>query len=165
MPRRGLGPESNEPTGREGDVGGLKKPAAALAIVCLHLCSCAEKTPDRKPTFPVTGRVQVDGRPAAQLSLTCHDVKGLDPLQPTVSSAITDQDGKFALSTYQSGDGVPEGEYVLTFVWANFDLISKSYGGADGLKGRYSDPQKSEWRFRVQAGKPIDLGCIELSTK
>jgi hypothetical protein len=144
---------------------GLKDRTAALAIVCLHLCSCAEETPDRKPTFPVTGRVQVDGQPAAQLSIACHDVKGVDPLHPTVSSAITDQDGKFAVSTYQSGDGLPEGEYVLTFAWGKLDLLSKSYGGADRLKGRYSEPQKSAWRFRVETGKPTDLGCIELATK
>ena len=143
---------------------GLKQPTAALAVVCLGLCSCAEKMPDRKPTFPVTGRVQVDGQPAAQLALACHDVRGVDPLHPTVSSAITDQDGKFAVSTYQSGDGLPEGEYVLTFVWGKFDLISKSYGG-DGLKGRYMNPLKSACRCKVETGKPTDLGRIELSAR
>ena len=141
------------------------KRMVCVAAVCLLSCSCGDKIPDRKPTFPVTGEVYVDGQPAAQLQVTCHDVKGIDTADPTVSAALTDQDGKFAVSTYQSGDGVPEGEYVLTFVWGKFDLISKSYGGADRLKGRYSDPQKSAWRFRVEAGKPIDLGCIELSTK
>jgi hypothetical protein len=148
--------KSIEPSGREGKVSAFKKRMVCVAAVCLLSCSCGDKMPDRKPTFPVTGKVQVDGQPAAQLSLTCHDVKGVAPLHPTVSSAITDPDGKFAVSTYQSGDGVPEGEYVLTFVWGKFDLISKSYGGADRLKGRYRDPE---------AGKPIDLGCIELSTK
>jgi hypothetical protein len=145
-------------------VTGLKKATPALAVVCLGLCGCAEDLPDRKPTFPLTGQVLVDGRPAAQLFLACHDVKGVDPVQPTVSSAITDQDGKFAVSTYQSGDGVPAGEYVLTFVWGKLDLITKSYGG-DRLKGRYSDPQKSAWRCKVETGKPTDLGCIELLTK
>jgi len=146
-------------------VSAFKKRMVCVAAVCLLSCSCGEKTPNRKPTFPVTGEVYVDGQPAAQLQVTCHDVKGIDTADPTVSAALTDQHGKFAVSTYQSGDGVPEGEYVLTCVWGKFDLISKSYGGADKLKGRYSDPQKSAWRFRVEAGKPTDLGCIELSTR
>jgi hypothetical protein len=96
------------------------------------------------------------------LQVTCHDVKGIDTADPTVSAALTDQDGKFAVSTYQSGDGVPEGEYVLTFVWGKFDLISKSYGG-DRLKGRYSDPRKSAWRCKVETGKPTELGRMNLT--
>jgi len=141
------------------------KRAAAVAVVCLLLSSCGEKLPERKETFPVTGEVYVDGQPAAQLQVTCHDVKGIDTAAPTVSSALTGPDGKFAISTYLSADGVPAGEYLLTFVWGRFDMLSKSYGGPDKLKGRYTDPQKSQHRIKVESGKPTDLGRIELSTK
>ena len=141
------------------------KQLAALAVLCLWFCSCGEKMPDRKETFPVTGEVYVDGQPAAQLQVACHDVKGLDAAAPTVSSALTGPDGKFAISTYQSADGVPAGEYLLTFAWGTFNMISKSYGGPDKLKGRYADHQKSQHRFTVESGKPTDLGRIELSTK
>jgi len=137
----------------------------AAACFCLLLCSCGEKVPDRKETFPVTGEVYVDGQPAAQLKVGCYDVNGIDSESPTVSSGMTDEQGKFEISTYASGDGVPEGEYVLTFLWGKLNLISKSYGGPDKLKGRYLDPQKSKHRFKVEAGKPTDLGRIELSTK
>jgi hypothetical protein len=78
---------------------------------------------------------------------------------------MTGPDGKFAISTYQSADGVPAGEYLLTFVWGRFDMISKSYGGPDKLNGRYADHQKSEHRVQVESGKPTDLGRIELTTK
>ena len=138
---------------------------AVAAALCLLLCSCGEKMPDRKETFPVTGEVYVDGRPAAQLQIACHDVKGIDAAAPTVSSAMTGPDGKFAISTYQSADGVPAGEYLLTFTWGTFNMISKSYGGPDKLNGRYADHQKSGHRFKVESGKPTDLGRIELSTK
>jgi len=141
------------------------KRMAALAVLCLWLSSCGERTPDRKETFPVTGEVYVDGQPAAQLQIACHDVKGIDAAVPTVSSAMTGPDGKFAISTYQSADGVPEGEYLLTFTWGTFNMITKSYGGPDKLNGRYADQQKSPHRFKVEPGKPTELGRIELSTK
>ena len=78
---------------------------------------------------------------------------------------MTDVEGKFAISTYQSGDGLPEGEYALTFMWGQLNLISKSYGGPDKLNGRYLNAQTSEHRVTVEAGDPIDLGRIELSTR
>ena len=141
------------------------KRMAVLSAMCLLLCSCSDGPPDGKETSPVTGEVYVDGQPAAQLQVTCHDVNGLDTEAPTLSSAMTDAEGKFAISTYRSGDGLPEGEYALTFMWGKLNLISKSYGGPDKLKGRYGNPQASEHRVTVEAGEPNDLGRIELSTK
>ncbi len=141
------------------------KRLAVLSAICLFLCSCSDGPPDGKETFPVTGEVYVDGHPVAQLQVTCHDVNGLDTEEPTLSSTQTDVEGKFAISTYKSGDGVPEGEYVLTFMWGKLNLISKSYGGPDKLNGRYLNPQTSEYRVTVEAGEPTDLGRIELSTR
>ena len=143
----------------------LIKRMAVLLAACVLFCSCSDKPPGRKETFPVTGEVYVDGQPAPQLQVTCHDVNGIDTENPTLSSAMTDQDGKFAISTYETGDGVPEGEYVLTFMWGKFNLLSKAYEGPDKLKGRYTDPAKSEHRFKVEPGKPTDLGRIELTTQ
>lgn len=137
-----------------------------LAVsACLILCSCAQEGPPRKDTSPVIGQVYVDNEPAAQLSVTCHDAKGIDAAQPTISSAMTDKDGKFSISTYESGDGVPAGEYALTFMWGQMNLLAGSYGGPDKLNSRYTDPQKSEIRFTVESGKPTDLGEIRLTTK
>jgi hypothetical protein len=141
------------------------KRVAAAAVLCLGLCSCGEKTPIGKATFPVTGQVCVDGQAAAGLQIALHDLKGFDAADTTVSSAVTGQDGCFAVSTYRTGDGAPEGQYVLTFEWKKFDLISKTYGGPDQLRGRCSNPQKSRWRCSVEPGKPTDLGRIDLSTK
>lgn len=120
-----------------------------------------------KPTYPVVGRVLVDGQPADYLAVNVEPVDGkLDPEQPTVSQAFTDADGRFSLSTYVQGDGVPEGEYVLTFMWGQMNLISMNYGGPDKLKGRYQSAQDSNVRFTVQKSKEkMDLGDIELTTK
>jgi len=135
------------------------------ASLCLLLCSCAEEGPVRKETYPVTGEVYVDGQPAADVAVTCNDVKGLDTEMPTTSSGVTDQNGRFQISTYESSDGVPPGEYTLTFMWGQRNLMTMSYGGPDKLNGRYSDPKASEVRFTVESGKPADLGQIQLTTK
>lgn len=113
----------------------------------------------------MVGEVCVDGKPAANLAVTCHDLAGMDRENPTLSSSCTGDDGKFRLSTYEQGDGVPEGEYVLTFMWGQMKLISMQYEGPDKLKGRYTTPEKSPCRFKVEKGKPVDLGRINLTTK
>ena len=126
---------------------------------------CGEKGPPRKETYPVTGQVYVDGEPVEYLAVTCHDTQGMDAVMPTTSSAFTAQDGTFSISTYESGDGIPEGEYVLTFMWGQMNRLSGAYGGPDKLKNRYTDPTRSEFRLSVEPGKRNDLGRIDLSTR
>lgn len=113
----------------------------------------------------MTGEVYVDGNPAGQVQVTCHNVQGIDTEHPTFSQALTNEEGKFSISTYEAADGVPEGEYVLTFMWGQIDLFKGGYGGPDKLRGRYSDPKASQFRVTVEAGKPTDMAKTELTTK
>lgn len=133
--------------------------ASALSAGC-----GGDEGPYRKETHPVVGQVLIDGKPVKDVAVKARSVEGLDQEHPTVTSAFTDEEGRFELSTYESGDGIPEGEYVLTFVWGRWNSFSMSYGGPDKLKGRYNDPEESNIRFTVEGGEPIDLGKIELST-
>lgn len=137
-----------------------------VAIAQLGLVSCApKKLGDRKETIPVTGIISVDGKPVEGLRVICKDVAGIDPVRPSVSQCFTDKDGKFAISTYEAGDGVPPGDYQLTYLWGQFNM-NMQYGGPDKLNDRYSDPSKSAQKFPVAPGsKPIDLGKIDLTTK
>jgi len=137
----------------------------SIAGTCLSTASCQKTDPNRKETIPVCGEVYVDGQPAAMLQIQCHPVEGMDTQQPTITQAVTDQEGKFQLATYEAGDGAPVGEYKLTFVWQNFSAVAASYSGPDKLKKRYADPGKSPFPLRVEKGKQVDLGRIELSTK
>jgi 5-hydroxyisourate hydrolase-like protein (transthyretin family) len=137
---------------------------AGLTLLACLITSCGPKGAPRKETFPVTGEVVVDGQPAATVQVTLTDVKGIDTDMPTFSSAMTNDQGKFAVSTYDLGDGVPEGEYVVTFMWGELNLFSMQYGGPDKLKDKYSDPAKSQFKITVEKGKPADMGRIELST-
>lgn len=137
----------------------------ALLVSVVLIVGCAKRDANRKETYPVTGTVVVDGKPGDGIQVVLNDVKGIDPNNPSISHTITDPDGKFAISTYEHGDGVPKGEYKLTFFWGAFNPLSMEYGGEDKLKNRYNDPATSTFKINVEKGKPLDLGKIELTTK
>ena len=141
------------------------KRMVGVAAFCVLLCSCGEPEQFRKETYPVTGIVNVDGKPAAGLQVTCHDLKGLDTEHPSLSSGMTNQEGKFEISTYESSDGMPAGDYVLTFMWGQMNSMKRSYDGPDKLNNRYLDPKTSKTKFTVVEGEPIDLETIQLTTK
>ena len=136
-----------------------------LMILVLSL-GCGEEPPFRKATVPANGTVTVDGLPPGSgIQIQCHPAAGPDTAHPTVSSTETDPAGKFSISTYESGDGLPAGEYTLTFTWQEFNVISRSYSGEDKLNGRYSDPETSTIKLTVEEGVENDLGVVALTTK
>jgi len=132
------------------------------AILCV---GCSQHKPPqggpRLKTSPVIGIVQVDGATVEGLLVECHPEPGLK-IQYAVTTA-TDAKGKFSPSTYESGDGLPEGTYSLVFMWLEPGMIGKE--PVDKLKGAYSDPKKSTHKVTVKAGEKCDLGVIELSAK
>lgn len=135
--------------------------------MCLAFSGCQEETGFRKPTIPVTGKVTVDGIvPDPPVQITCVNNNGMDSEHPTLSRSETDpQTGEFRFSTYVQGDGVPEGDYALTFTWQPFNLMSRSYG-ADKFKGKYAKANKSEIKVTIKAGdEEADLGTIDLKSK
>ncbi len=134
---------------------------AGPALACV---GCGESGPPRLETFPVTGQVLVDGEPAGFLLVNCVLQSEADKENPTESKCVTEDDGSFKIATYVSGDGVPEGDYVLTFQWGQLNLFTHSYDG-DKLNGRYRNPATSPVKFTVTPGVPTDLGEINLTTK
>ena len=137
----------------------------ALILIVCAICGACSKVTNRKATYPVTGVLKVDGQPAEMAAVNCLAVQGLDKADPTVSAAFTNPDGSFQISTYEKGDGVPTGDYVLTVEWGKMNLISMQYGGPDKLNGKYSNAKTSTIKFTVKEGVPTELGTIELTTK
>jgi|688.fasta_scaffold356197_2 hypothetical protein len=116
----------------------------------------------RVTTIPITGTVKVDGTAAAFLRVVAVPVGGTGAV-PMQSTGMTDANGLFTISTYETGDGVPAGQYQLTFVWGQINLMNSQYSG-DKLNGKYSDPAKSEHTLTVtDSDDPHDLGVIELT--
>lgn len=127
-------------------------------------CGCGQQQAFRKETFPVKGKVLVDGNPEKNVAVVCVRLSSVDKEHPTESQCFTLDDGSFEVGTYESKDGVPEGDYALTFRWGEWNLFTKSYDG-DKLNSRYLDPETSPAKFTVKKGKPMDLGEIKLTSQ
>jgi len=98
----------------------------------------------------------------AQLRVVANTKQKVDTKYPILPQAQTKDDGSFQLYSYEPGDGVPPGEYTLTFTWQNFTGLV--FEGPDKLNKRYSDPDKSTFKVKVDKS-PVDVGTIELTTK
>ncbi len=135
------------------------------ALLVANLVGCGPKYPNEKEVFKITGKVTVDGKPVPEVQISFHDVRGVDTKQPTYPQGFTDAEGNIRVSTYADGDGAPAGEYKVTFLLQEYNLISRSYGGPDKLNGKYKDPQKTPISITIAKGEKNDLGLVELTTK
>jgi glycine/D-amino acid oxidase-like deaminating enzyme len=137
---------------------------AALAWVVL-LPACGD---GRRRVYPVTGQILIDDgpqpRPAAKAFVSFHAVDDPDP-RVVRPFAQADDDGRFAASTYVTGDGLPAGEYVVTFTWPEpSGLFKQDWEGKDRLRGLYNDPKTSRFRVRVEP-RPNELTPFKLALK
>jgi hypothetical protein len=134
--------------------------AAGLLMIVLPLVGCGQNGAERVPVHPVMGAIQFRGQPVGGAFVALH------PRTPTDGvpgpRATVAKDGSFAVSTYDGGDGAPEGEYVLTVQWykpvkVGNDLV----GGPNVLPAKYASVRTSDVRITVAAGenrlKPIQL--------
>lgn len=139
--------------------------AAACILAAVGLgAGCSSRDPNWKETIPVTGVVTVDGQPVEGVSVKLVNSKGETGPDVVFPAAFTDTTGKFAISTYEQGDGAPPGDYAVIFTWPTLNTLSMQYEG-DRLNGRYGDANGSEKRLTVASGAPIDMGKIDLTTK
>ncbi|MGE5191630.1 MAG: BON domain-containing protein [Deltaproteobacteria bacterium] len=84
--------------------------------------------PERLAVYPLTGKLLVDGQPAAGAAIVLH------PQDPSLSArprATVQEDGSIVVTTYEPGDGAPAGEYKATIEWRR--ASNGQEGGADEL--------------------------------
>ncbi|WP_152098116.1 hypothetical protein [Lacipirellula parvula] len=84
------------------------------------------------------------------------------PGRTPLATAIVEADGTYRPSTYVNGDGVPQGEYVVTVAWPRYvEFDGQQIASDDQLQGKYADPEKSTLRVTVNGTSgeiaPIDL--------
>lgn len=135
-----------------------------LSLVMFAGCGRSELTdPNELPTFPVTGKVMVDGKPVAMIRVVAHDAA--EPPRPfNEPKGFTKDDGSFSLTTFRDGDGVPAGEYNLTFQYGTMAMVMGRQYQGDKFKGKYMKAAESKFKLTVTEGQPTDLGTIELTT-
>ena len=135
-----------------------------LATLALATSSCGN---GRKNCYPVAGTIHVDGKPVADAMIQLHSADPADHEGPNrvIPLAMTDETGKFKLSTYGDNDGAPVGEYAVTITWRQRSgLLKNQFDGPDRLKGKYNTKELSGLKVTIEK-KPQELRLFELTTK
>jgi len=127
--------------------------AAIIAIVAvLIFAGCGRSGPPRVATNPTKGSITYQGHPIGGAFLALHP-KSSSPADVPTATAVVQSDGTFAVTTYDTGDGVPEGDYVVTVQWRK---AQKSGGefvpGPNLLPAKYTRPESSDVVVHVASG-------------
>lgn len=142
-----------------------------LRVVCgaaalLPIGGCGD---GRLPRKPVSGRVTVEGKPAAGAIVVLHPVAGTaaaeaERVRPT---ATCERDGSFVVGTWELADGVPAGRWKATVQWFVAESASAetdpetAHLDKDRLGGSYADPETTPLVIEVVdaavALPPFDL--------
>jgi hypothetical protein len=139
-----------------------------VAALATQLVGCGSR-PTRSPAYPVHGEISCGGKPCVGVRafLMRTDGKSI-PEAPMNPRAISDADGRFAFTTYDNGDGAPEGEYFVMLQWAT-PVRGRS---EDRLRGMFDNNNKITFSVKPAydnvvppiklpavdaAGKPLDM--------
>jgi hypothetical protein len=115
---------------------------------------CSEK---RVPVYPVAGKVTYKGQPPVGATVVLHPAKSGDTSDVTPTGTVKD-DGSFAITSYEPGDGAPQGEYVATIEWYKYQ---KDLGGAgpNVIPPKYVSAKTSPVKVSVGGG-PAQISPI-----
>ena len=105
-------------------------------LVAALLCGCGGSDPSRVPLLPTSGKVIVDGQPAAGVQVRFRPAADPNALDALVPFGNTDENGVYVLGTYEPGDGAPAGRYKVTLFWP--DRPPGPQPGDDQLGGVYT---------------------------
>jgi len=130
----------------------------ALAVVAIAGCGGSSDAP---VVAAVSGVVTVKGQPRADLNVTFHPEDGGRP-----ATGLTGPDGKFTLTTNNTGDGAIVGRHKVTITGGT---AANKFGDAgppmpgqpgfeqwqkeerDKIDSKYADPEKSGLLYTVPA--------------
>lgn len=107
---------------------------------------------DRSKVHPVRGKVVFAAPTPAKAMVVFHPVANSDPNAPRPFATL-EKDGTFVLSTFNSKDGAPEGEYTVTVSWELPAKGSDDETGPDLLRNTaYAKPDKTPLKATVKSG-------------
>jgi hypothetical protein len=134
----------------------------ALFALVVSLPACG---PSHKSVYSAKGRVtDADGKPAVGALVVFTRINS-DPNDREVVTATgkVDESGEFTLTTYDAGDGAPEGEYMVAVTWPEEKKTPSPGPGPDRLQGAFADPAITKLRRKVDKSGPNELEPIKLT--
>jgi hypothetical protein len=141
---------------------------ALLLTLLVVMGGCGD---GRIATYPVTGIVNVDSKPAAGAIVifvpNSTSEEGGDRQRPF---AAADAQGKFSLMTFEPDDGAPAGDYKVLIQWPAPPSADAARGGGraavgpDRLRGKYFDLDQATLTATVEE-RSNDLPPFELQSR
>ncbi|GIX04889.1 MAG: hypothetical protein KatS3mg114_0758 [Planctomycetaceae bacterium] len=122
--------------------------------IALGGCSRTVSVPE---TFPVKGQVLFRGKPLPGVRVTFHPQQSSGKFV-WKSEGLTGPQGEFTLSTGAIGNGVPPGEYAVTFEWPRVVSDRNNSGletEVDVWQGKYADAAHSPFRVIITKGSHV----------
>jgi len=108
------------------------------------------------PVFRVKGTVIFGGEPLAGAKLFFHPDSPLEDANGKpmpLPSAYSKEDGSFVATTYRPGDGLPQGEYLVTVSCPDTQQAAVDGSYPELLPPRYQDPRTSDLAVSIIAGQ------------
>lgn len=142
-----------------------------LGVAAFTGCGSKQRAIERQAVYPVTGVLLLGGVAASGAHVSFHPVGGTGPGRGFPARGLVDGEGKFQLTTYTTGDGAPEGDYIVTVYWAapqpaashdEEDDDSANELPPDRLGGRFRSAGTSKLRAHV-APQPTNFAPLDLS--
>lgn len=139
-------------------------PAVAALLICLVCLGCDGDW--RAETYPAQGHITINGEPPVGAVIELHATGEAVDERNSRPWAIVREDGSYALSTYETNDGAPAGEYAVTLRWPP-DVSQPSL--ADRLNNAYASPDRSQWTVTVSEGDnelpPMEITGVKVLSK
>lgn len=123
------------------------------------LAGCGSGGP---PKHPVVGTVLVNGTPAARVNVCFQHTDPAVTGNARSPVAVTDEAGRFTLSTDGDKDGVVTGEYVVTFFWLSSNDPNSAY---DRFGGAFGDAATSAHRVTVPVAGELPPFKLDIDPK
>ena len=139
------------------------KSMAAIALTMLLAWtgySFAKRGDGLPKVYPARGQVLLPGLPLEGALLVLHPTQAGSTARPR---ATLRDDGRFELTTHATGDGAPEGEYVVTAILHQLQEVDgEPVPGPNQLPPLFAKPETSPLRVTIQRGSN-DLPPLRLS--
>jgi hypothetical protein len=129
----------------------FRKPLLWALIGCLCIAGCSRQS--RLTTYPVRGKVTYRTQPVAEAMLVLHPAVPF-PAGTPQPIAYANAHGEFEFTTFESGDGAPQGQYVITVELREERKVGEELvrDGRNLLPAKYQSPQTSDLKCEVKSG-------------
>lgn len=118
--------------------------------------------------YPASGHITINAAPPEGAVVTLHPIGEQIDKRGSNPWGIVQSDGSFRLSTYESGDGAPAGDYAVNIRWP-LDVTDMSAAMTDRLGGAYLTADRSQWRVTIREEEnelpPIVLAGVDVQSE